>query len=81
MTHPTDPIVELAQEIDAEGARIAKAALGLPEEARLMSLNLDDAALFVHYGRDGMVTARSSLSKTNAAAVMRQIADAWEQEG
>lgn len=71
---------EVADEVDAEGERIAKAAMGIPENARILPVNASAAQLFVHLGADGYVRATASISKRDAAGVLRQVADAWDAE-
>lgn len=79
MTDP-DHYEGVGQQVDDAASEIAKAALGIPADAQLKTLNVSDAALFVHYSRDGWMTANASIPKREAAKVLRQVADMWDQE-
>lgn len=60
--------------------RAARAALGIEEEATVIPMDLSRAPLFVvvlEKGDGVEVIARSTMSKADAARVLREVADQW----
>lgn len=70
----------IGEQVDEVGQSIAKAALGIPEDAEVRGLDLSKLQLFVAVKADGWVIVNATIPKRDAAAAMRHIADQWEQE-
>ncbi|QNL30283.1 hypothetical protein SEA_CLEARASMUD_73 [Microbacterium phage ClearAsMud] len=65
--------------------KAARAAMGIPDEATIIPMDMTNAPLLVtaliEEGTDTMqIIARSTISKRNAAAVLRHVAETWERE-
>lgn len=71
---------DIGTKIDGVGADIAKAALGIPDDARVHTFDVSTAALFVVVERDGMAKVNATVPKREAAGMLRHIADLWDQE-
>ncbi len=71
---------EVADKVDAEAERFAKAALGIPDAAHFLSLDMSKAALFVYVGDDGVARAHARIPKKTAAWALRELAKQWEAE-
>lgn len=71
--HPLRPADEKA----------ARAAMGIPDEATIIPMDMTHSPLLVTAMEDGdslQIIARSTLHKRDAAALLRQVADSWERE-
>ncbi|AWY05422.1 hypothetical protein HOT42_gp73 [Microbacterium phage Metamorphoo] len=65
--------------------KAARAAMGIPDEATIVPMDMTKAPLLVTALIDEetdtmQIMARCTLSKRNAAAVLRHVAEAWESE-
>lgn len=65
--------------------KAARAAMGIPDEATIVPMDMTNAPLLVtallEEGTDVLtIMARSTMSKRNAAAILRQVAESWERE-
>lgn len=74
-THQTGPL-------STPNEKAARAAMGIPDEARVIPMNLSHVPLFVvvQAADDGGldVQAMGTMPKRQAAEVMRHIAEVWE---
>lgn len=63
--------------------KAARAAMGIPDEATIVPMDMTKAPLFVcvfDKGEEGLeVMARATLRKRVAASLLRQIAESWER--
>lgn len=75
-THETGPLSMANQ-------KAARAAMGIPDEARVIPMNLNTVPLFVvvQEADDGGldVQAMGTMPKPEAADVLRMIANAWDE--
>ncbi|QDP43605.1 hypothetical protein QDA09_gp68 [Microbacterium phage Tyrumbra] len=74
-----------AKRLSAADQKAARAAMGIPDEATIVPMDMTNAPLLVtallDEGTDTLqIMARSTMSKRNAAAILRQVADSWESE-
>lgn len=75
----TNPAPSPESQINAEGERIAKAALGIPDAARVIPFNLEQTAFTVIAHHSGKVDVFGSLPSAEVISGLRQIADALER--
>ncbi|QGJ88924.1 hypothetical protein PBI_TEAMOCIL_73 [Microbacterium phage Teamocil] len=74
-----------AKPLSPADEKAARAAMGIPDEATIVPMDMTNAPLLVtallEEGTDVLtIMARSTMSKRNAAAILRQIADSWERD-
>lgn len=72
-----------ARRLSQADERAARAAMGIQEEAMIIPMDMTRSPLFVFAMEEGdglQIAARSTMSKRDAAAILRQVADAWEAE-
>ena len=65
--------------------KAARAALGIEDEAVIVPMDMTHTPLLVSAmladdGETLQIMARATMSKRNAAAVLRQVAESWERE-
>ncbi|QGJ89482.1 hypothetical protein PBI_SMARTIES_79 [Microbacterium phage Smarties] len=65
--------------------KAARAAMGIPDEATIVPMDMTQTPLLVTAllapdGETLQIMARATMSKRNAAAVLRQVAASWERE-
>lgn len=74
-THQTGPL-------STPNEKAARAAMGIPDESRVIPLNLTGVPLFVVVQRAGDggldIEAMGTMPRKEAADVLRRIADHWE---
>ena len=82
MTENTNPkpVPSLEDQITAEGVEIAKAALGIPEHARVIPFDLHAQPLVVILRDTGVVDLFATISRENVIANLRLLADELEAQ-
>ena len=75
MSKHTNPLAHLGDEVDAAGVEFARAALGVPDNATLIPMDVGKLAIFLAVQPDGAATMRLGCSKRDAADAFRRLAD------
>ncbi|QYW07525.1 hypothetical protein SEA_SHOTGUN_69 [Microbacterium phage Shotgun] len=74
-----------AKRLSTADEKAARAAMGIPDEATIVPMDMTNAPLLVTALGDPdtdtlQIMARSTMSKRNAAAILRHVADSWDRE-
>ncbi|WKW87106.1 hypothetical protein SEA_NICOLE72_69 [Microbacterium phage Nicole72] len=73
-----------AKRLDKPAEKAARAAMGIPDEATVVPMDMTRSPLFVCAFEDDdgglQIMARATIGKRPAASLLRQIAEQWEAQ-
>lgn len=79
--HPFEEVAaRMGEQVDEDARRFAAAALGVPDDTRIVPMDLSKAAMALIIEPSGLCTVSCNIPKPEAARLLRHLADKWDPQ-